>query len=135
MIEDIKVDDDALPEDWRMRAEAAERLLDQVRQDSNERLKRAELKIEAVRAGMIDLDGLKLIDFDQVALGEDGSVADAGSIMVKLKRAKPWLFGVTSSSSTAGVPRVEPPRARHARDLSETEWRAERAELLRRSGG
>ncbi|HEX7389410.1 MAG TPA: hypothetical protein VF286_04820, partial [Acidiphilium sp.] len=72
MTEEIKTNDDALPEDWRMRAEMAERLLDQIRQDSSERLKRAELKIEAVRAGMIDLDGLKLIDFDQVALGEDG---------------------------------------------------------------
>ncbi|MCF3945295.1 hypothetical protein AiwAL_04735 [Acidiphilium sp. AL] len=128
-------DDGAGRDDWQARAEAAERALGQMRHESGEKLKRAELKIEAVRAGMIDLDGLKLIDLDQVELGEDGGVTDAASIMTRLKREKPWLFGAASSSSTAGVPRAEPSRTRHARELSEAEWRAARAELLRRSGG
>ncbi len=133
MIEDT-MDDGAVPADWQARAEAAERALDEIQRDSGEKLKRAELKIEAVRAGMIDLDGLKLIDLDRVALGEDGTVADAGAIMVKLKRDKPWLFGGGSSSSTASPPRAEPARAQHARDLNEADWRAARADLLRRAG-
>ena len=129
------VDDGAAPDDWQARAEAAERALGQIQRESAEKLKRAELKIEAVRAGMVDLDGLKLIDLDRVMFGEDGGVADAPAIMTRLKREKPWLFGAASSSSTAGVPRAESPRARHARELNEAEWRAARAELLRRSGG
>ncbi|MDD2878020.1 MAG: hypothetical protein PHT60_13525 [Acidiphilium sp.] len=127
--------EDAPPDDWQARAEAAEKALDQMRHEHLEKLKRVELKIEAVRAGMVDLDGLKLVDFDRVVLADDGSVPDAAAVMARLKRDKPWLFGAASSSSTAAVPRAEPARARHARDLSEDEWRAARAELLRRSGG
>jgi hypothetical protein len=133
MIEDDR-DDGAPGDGWQARAEAAERALGDVRRESGERLKRAELKIEAVRAGMVDLDGLKLIDLDRVALGDDGTVADAGAIMVKLKQDKPWLFGGGSSSSTASAPRAEPTQARHARELSEADWRSARAELLRRAG-
>jgi hypothetical protein len=129
-----RTDDGLPPADWQARAEAAELALGAVQREAGERLKRAELKVEAVRAGMVDLDGLKLIDLDGVALAEDGSVADPAGIMVALKRAKPWLFGAGSSSSTAAVPRAEPPRARHARELSEEEWRSARAALLRRAG-
>ncbi|MFT2096001.1 hypothetical protein ACMS1Z_15355 [Acidiphilium multivorum] len=111
----------AAPEDWQARAMAAEQAMEALRREHAERLRRAELRIEAVRAGMIDLDGLRLID--------------PAALMAQLKRDKPWLFGAPSSSSTASVPRAEPPRARHATELSEAEWRAARAELLRRAGG
>ncbi|MGC9268989.1 hypothetical protein [Acidiphilium sp.] len=134
MTDEIESEDQPL-DDWRTRAEVAEQALGKMQREHSEKLKRAELKIEAVRAGMVDLDGLKLIDFDKIVLAEDGSVPDAPAVMTKLKREKPWLFGGASSSSTAAVPRAEPARARHARDLSEAEWRAARAEMLRRSGG
>jgi hypothetical protein len=127
--------DGAVRDDWQSRAEAAEHALGQMQREHVEKLKRAELKIEAVRSGMVDLDGLKLVDFDKVVLAEDGSVPEAAAVMAKLKRDKPWLFGAASSSSTAAVPRAEPARARHARELSEAEWRAARADMLRRSGG
>lgn len=118
--------------DWQMRAEAAERALAEAVGRTEALLKRAELKVEAVKAGMVDLDGLQLIDPATVTLNENGEVADAASIMTKLKRAKPWLFGSASSSSTAQVPRAEVPRQRDAREMNEEEWRAARAALLRR---
>ncbi len=43
----------------RARAEALERKLAETEQESRDRLVRAELKVEAIRAGIIDLDGLK----------------------------------------------------------------------------
>ncbi len=120
-------------EDWRARAEAAEATLEDARAQANARLIRAELKAEAVRAGMVDLDGLKLLDLADVSLNQNGEVADAGAILAKLKRAKPWLFGnVASSSAAANPPRPEPPRMRHANELSHEEWLAARAALLRR---
>lgn len=128
-------DDDVPADDWQARALAAEQALDTMHREQAEKLKRAELKIEAVRAGMVDLDGLKLIDLDGVTLSDDGAVGDAAAIMDRLKRDKPWLFGKASSSSTAPVPKAEPARARHARELSEDEWREARAALLRRAGG
>jgi len=120
-------------EDWQARAENAEAALADSQAKANERLIRAELKAEAVRAGMIDLDGLKLIDLAEVGLNQNGEVADAASILGKLKRTKPWLFAnVASSSAAANPPRPEPPRMRHASELSHEEWLAARAALLRR---
>ena len=118
---------------WQARAEAAEAALDRLQTEAGAKLIRAELKAEAVRAGMIDLDGLKLVDASEVQLNELGEVQDAGALVARLKRAKPWLFGVgRSSSAAANPPRPEPPRARHANELSHEEWQQARAALLRR---
>ncbi len=120
-------------EDWKSRAETAEAALRRVYEEADARLVRAELKAEAIRAGMVDLDGLKLLDAAEIRLTEAGEVADAPALLSKLKRAKPWLFGtVTSSSAAANPPRPEPPRTRHANELSHEEWLAARAALLRR---
>ncbi len=120
-------------EDWQTRAETAEAALSRVQMDADARLIRAELKAEALRAGMVDLDGLKLLDMADVRLTDVGEVADAPALLAKLKRAKPWLFGAASSSSAAAnPPRPEPPRTRHANDLSHEEWLAARTALLRR---
>jgi hypothetical protein len=124
---------DGPAEDWQARAEQAEAALADAQAQANARLIRAELKAEAIRAGMIDLDGLKLIDLAEVGLNQNGEVSDAASILAKLKRTKPWLFGnAASSSAAANPPRPEPPRMRHARELSHEEWLAARAALLRR---
>ena len=118
---------------WQMRAEAAEASLTQSEMHNAARLIRAELKAEAIRAGMIDLDGLKLLDTSTVTLNADDEVADAAGLLAKLKRAKPWLFGGRASSSAAvNAPRPEPPRVRHANELSHEEWLAARAALVRR---
>ncbi len=120
-------------EDWQARAQNAEAALSRVQAEAEARLIRAELKAEALRAGMVDLDGLKLLDVADLRLTEVGDVADAPAVLARLKRAKPWLFGVAmSSSSAANPPRPEPPRTRHANDLSHEEWVAARAALLRR---
>jgi hypothetical protein len=116
----------------RARAEALESKLRTAMQDAETRLIRAELKAEAVRAGMIDLDGLKLIDTSQITLGEAGDVQGAGPLMQSLRRSKPWLFAQSSSSSPATPPPAHPPRPRRATDMSTEEWRAARAELLKR---
>ena len=50
-------------EDWQTRAETAEAALSRVQMDTDARLIRAELKAEALRAGMVDLDGLKLLEW------------------------------------------------------------------------
>lgn len=129
-------DDTTLPEDWQARAEAAEATVEAMRREHEEELRRAELKVEALRAGMVDLDGLKLIDPASISPpGEEGVESDAATVMARLKRAKPWLFAGASSSSTASAPKAEPPRTRHATELNDAEWRAARAELLRRAGG
>lgn len=101
-------------------------------------LLRAGLKAEAVRAGMIDLDGLKLVDASGVHLDEHGDVVGATQLMATLKRTKPWLFGLAGgtsgafTSSVASAPPAQAPKARRAQDMTYEEWQAARAELLRR---
>lgn len=117
-----------------LRARTAElaRALAEAETKAQERLLRAELKAEAVKAGMIDLDGLKLIDTDNLRLNEAGEVEGAAVLMARFKREKPWLFSGASSSTAAAAPQVSPPRAKYATEMTEAEWRAARAELLRR---
>ncbi len=120
-------------ENWQERAEAAEAALERLHGEAQARVVRAELKAEAVRAGMIDLDGLKLSDAAEIRLNEAGEIEDAKALLGRLKRAKPWLFGGgVSSSVAASPPRPEPPRPRHATEMSHEEWLHARAALIRR---
>jgi hypothetical protein len=120
-------------EDWQARAEIAEAALAAAQAQVNEKLVRAALKAEAIRAGMVDLDGLKLLDLDQIAVDQNGDIVEISAIFGKLKRAKPWLFGGGASSSAAAhAPRPEPPRPRQASELSHEEWLAARAALMKR---
>jgi len=94
------------------------------------RLVQSELKAAAIRAGMVDLDGIKLIDLNQVTLNAGGEVADGVAVMAALRAAKPYLFGA-SSSSVAVAPRAAAPRSKAAMEMSVEEWRTARAALLR----
>jgi hypothetical protein len=120
------------PEDFAVRAAELERKLAEVEATAHERVVRAELKAEAVRAGMVDLDGLKLLDATRVKVGANGEVEGAAALMRELRRAKPWLFGGASSSSTAGAPPAQPPKPRLATEMNFEEWQKARADLLKR---
>jgi hypothetical protein len=113
------------------RAAELERRLAELEASSRQRLIRAELKAEAVRAGMVDLDGLKLVDATAVMLTADGEVAGAAALMQTLRRAKPWLFGQPSASSAAIPPPAQVSGSRRATDMTYEEWQAARSELLR----
>jgi hypothetical protein len=120
-------------ENWQVRAQTAEAALSRIQAEAEVKLIHAELKAEAVRAGMVDLDGLKLLDMEDIRLSETGEVVEASQLLAKLKRAKPWLFSNSASSSVAAnPPRPEAPRARHANELSHEEWLSARAALVRR---
>lgn len=114
------------------RAESLERQLTEIQHQTEARLIRAELKSEALRAGMIDIDGLKLIDQQSLKLNAEGEVEGAGQLMDALRKSKPWLFGASSSSSASAVPAVQPPRPKLATEMTEAEYRVARAALLRR---
>jgi hypothetical protein len=117
-----------------LRARAAE-LEQQVRSLSEQartNLVLSELKAEAVRAGMVDLDGLKLLDTSAITVGDRGEVTGAASVMDRFRRAKPWLFGAASSTTTAVPPPSQPPRAKKATDMTPEEYRAARAAIVRR---
>jgi hypothetical protein len=117
-----------------LRARAAE-LEQQVRslaEQARANLLMSEVKAEAVRAGMVDLDGLKLLDTSTLTVGEHGEVAGIAALMDHFRRSKPWLFGAQSSTTTAVPPPSQPPRAKQATEMTQDEYRLARAALVRR---
>ena len=118
-------------DELRARAELLENKLNNIQQQSDARLIRAEMKAEAIRAGMIDLDGLKLLDLSSVALNEKGEIDDAAGRMAQFKKAKPWLFGTLSSSSPLNAPPAQAPRQKHATEMTNAEYAVARAALLK----
>jgi hypothetical protein len=116
----------------RARADVLEHQLATTLAETEARLVRAELKAEAIRAGMVDLDGLKLLDMTRLKLSTAGELEDAGTIMSRLRQAKPWLFGAASSSSPATPPPAQPPRKKLATEMTDAEYRTARAALVKR---
>lgn len=123
---------DAALESIRARAETAERALEALQAETESRLVRAELKAEAVRAGIVDLDGLKLLDLSAAKLNQHGEVEGAAALLAGLKRDKPWLFAGHSSSSSTAPPPAAPATTKKATDMSDAEYRAARAALIKR---
>lgn len=101
------------------KAEAAEKV-------AQDKILRAELRTAALKAGMIDLDGLKLADLSKVSLGEDGEVKGADELMASLREGKPYLFGAAPSgtSSTSTPPAVDTGKPKLAKDMTPEERKA-----------
>jgi hypothetical protein len=109
-----------------------ERKLAAVEEQARHRIAQAELKAEAVRAGMVDLDGLKLLDPSAIKFNAAGEVEGGAALIRELRRNKPWLFGGASSSSTAVAPGPQAPSTKKATDMTFEEWQTARRELLKR---
>jgi hypothetical protein len=126
---DISPEDEI--EQLRARAKDLEGQLSDVRETARAKLVRSELKAHAVRAGIVDLDGLKLVETDGLNLTETGELEGAATLIASLRKRKPWLFGGASSSSGATVPQSAPLTKKLATQMSTEEWRTARAEILR----
>lgn len=94
-----KAAEDAKADAERVKAEAEQKVTQAVTV-ADQRIIRAELKAEAIKAGMVDLDGLKLADLSQLKLDEKGEVVGAGDLMKSLKEAKPYLFSAPADTTT-----------------------------------
>jgi hypothetical protein len=110
----------------------AEEVTTKAKADADARIIRAELKAAALKAGMIDLDGLKLADLSKVTLKDDGTLDGADDMMKGLKEAKPYLFGNADTSTHTGKPPpAVPPAAKKASEMTADEYAAARAEALK----
>ena len=105
--------------------------IDKLKESFQQRLMLANLRTEAVRAGMIDLDGLKLIDTSSVHLDQNDNVVEGQRIMAELRRNKPWLFAAVSSSSETLAPTSQPVRQKMALEMTEKEYIAARTALTK----
>jgi hypothetical protein len=111
-----------------------------MRAENDKRLITAELRMAAMRSGIIDVDALRLIDAGHLAVRPDGVIDGAEDAILALKSAKPYLFDDLRQAPlmiTTGQPRRPPapaqPDAVNARTLSREQWQAERARVLSRN--
>lgn len=111
--------------------EELHRSLDEVKRQMTSRIVMAELKAEAARAGMIDLDVLRLVDMDGIKLDPEQNVLGAIETVAKLKEQKPYLFQGKSSSAARVAPTVQPLVNRRATEMTEEEYQIARTALLR----
>ena len=130
--QDIEMNEDT-DGDLRSRLDRLERETLESRRLNEQRVILAELKVEAVRAGIVDLDGLRFLDASQIQLEEDGGIPGGAELINQLKRTKPWLFATPSSSSTAKVPPSRPTRQKLATDMTDEEYRIARANIIKHS--
>jgi hypothetical protein len=129
------VSDTSVPDDdLRERLDKLERESQESRKLTDQRLILAELKVEALRAGIVDLDGLKFMDLSEVRLEDNGGVVGGMELINQLKRAKPWLFSGSSSSSVAKAPASGPIRQKLVKDMTGDEYRIARANIIKRPG-
>ena len=121
------------PEFDDLRKENAElhRSLDEVKRQMTSRIVMAELKAEAVRAGMIDLDILRLVNLETIKLDPEQNVQGAVETVAKLKEQKPYLFQGKSSSLAQPAPPAQPLVQKRAIDMSDQEYQIARTALLR----
>ena len=100
---------------------------------ANGTILQSELRAAAVKAGMVDLDGLKLADLSKVKLKDDGTVEGADALFEDMKKGKPYLFGKTGNSGNPNnAPNPNPPTAKKATEMTDAEYAAARGAI--RSG-
>ena len=107
--------------------------------ESNERLIRSELQLRALQHGILDLDGLRLLDTRAITIGSDGAVVGAEEALTVFRASKPYLFNqgntvarpMTTTARENSPPRAQPEPV-DARHLSREQWQIERARLLSR---
>lgn len=128
--------DDGPPQDTvdtlRRQTEALQQELETLRNRARHSTMMSDLRVAAVKAGMVDLDGIKLLDLTTVRATEEGEIPDAPAIMSSLRQSKPWLFATWSTSSIKEAPPSQPPHQKQAMEMSDDEYAAARALILKR---
>lgn len=119
-------------ETLRRHTEALQQELETLRGAARQTTMLADLKVAAIKAGMVDLDGIKLLDLGALHTADDGTIPDAAGLMSDLKRTKPWLFTTWSTSSAKEAPPSHSPRQKQAMEMSDEEYHAARALILKR---
>lgn len=92
---------------------------------ADQRVIRAELKAAALKAGMVDVDALKMADLTKVTLNADGEVVGADELMAAMKKSKPYLFGTPSTSGTHPTPPTGEQKPKKVSEMTDAERKAE----------
>ncbi len=124
------------------RATAAETAATQATETARNRVMMADLRVAARENGMIDLDGLKLLDLSGAKLDDGGNLTNAADMLGAMKEAKPYFFGqapkpgtVTgTTASTMTPPKQAPATGFDARKAPPADYATAKREMLAASG-
>lgn len=113
-------------------------ILEKVKVQAEQKWIQAEVKAEAIAAGIKDIDFIKLMDLSNIKPSEDGKIAGLKEAVEAFKAQKPTCFGSAdegkrfSSSTNAAVPPVAvAPQKKSAYDYTAEEYAAKRSQFLR----
>lgn len=114
------------------KVQAKEEARTEVQAEADQRVLLAKLESEAVKNGMVDVDGLKLADISSVKLKE-GKLEGADALFAGLKESKPYLFGQpqSNSSNPNKPPAPNPPAPKMAKDMTDEEYAAAKASVIK----
>ncbi|MDE2472050.1 MAG: hypothetical protein KGL35_25800 [Bradyrhizobium sp.] len=112
-------------------AEEAQTKVAETEKAAQLRVIRAEVKAFAVKAGIVDLDGLQLADLSKVTIDDKGEIVGAEAAIEALRKAKPYLFAQTTASGRQPPPSGKP-AAKRATEMTPEEYSAAKRELLKR---
>ena len=116
---------------------AAQASVAEARAAANTATMQAALKVAAKDAGMIDLDGLKLLDISAVKVDDAGVVTIPDTFFADAKKAKSYLFTATGADTgnTTGTGKTPPVKEGgkpvSAMDMSDDDYKAARAAIVK----
>ncbi|KUZ66875.1 hypothetical protein WI36_24225 [Burkholderia ubonensis] len=97
---------------------------------ANQRVMRAELKAHAVKAGLVDMEALELLDLSSVKFNDKGELEGADALFEAAKKAKPYLFGAQNTGSTSRTPDPAANTPRDVRKMTAAEYEAAKAQMV-----
>lgn len=112
--------------------ETLQKIEEKIKADQ-ERIIRAELKVFAAKAGMIDIDDVRHVDLSEVKFSDDGDVMGAKEAVDSLKTKKPHYFKQNSSSPSFGTPKPgEEMKPFNAMAMSDDDYRKQNPQPWRK---
>lgn len=112
---------------------AAEAKVTEATKRASDSARDAALRIAAKDAGIVDMDGLKLLDTSKVTVADDGVVTIPDKFFEDAKAAKPYLFGANGSTNgnTSNTGRTPNPDigGKNALTMTDAEYAVARAAL------
>ncbi|MCK5609132.1 hypothetical protein KAR91_45075 [Candidatus Pacearchaeota archaeon] len=93
----------------------------------NQRLIRAELKAAALKAGLLDIDALKMFDISSLEVTDVGDVIGIENLIEEMKESKAWAFNqqAKDTSSAKKTPGASAPSSKNALEMSDDEYAVE----------
>lgn len=90
----------------------------------NKRYIRAELKAEALKAGLVDVDALKMFDTSSIEIDVNGDVVGVKELIEEMRELKPYAFSTTVKDTTTDkkTPDSTKVNSKSALDMSSDEF-------------